>query len=126
MNAFAITIIVLAIAVPIAWFASEYQARRWLRHVLGCLAILLSFGVAALVGSLERFNSNAWFGLASKELVDTTIAELEAGNEDRVLSSLRAFQQKYSPTYENRARYDQLVEDTVFQMRGGPHQAPRR
>jgi hypothetical protein len=46
MNAFGV-IIVLAAGVPIAWFASEYQSRRWLRFVLGCFAILLSFGIAA-------------------------------------------------------------------------------
>jgi cytochrome c biogenesis protein CcdA len=120
MNAFGLLIGMLAIGVPIAWFASEFQDRRWLRLALGTFAILLSLGVAAVVGSLERFNSNAWFGDASKKLVEATVAELEAGNRDAVLRSLRNLQQKYSPTYENRARYDVLVEETVIQMRAGP------
>ena len=123
MNAFGI-IIVLGVGIPIAWFASEYQSRRWLRLVLGCLAIVLSFGIAVLVGSTERFNSNSWFGNASKELIDATVAELEAGNEDGVLRSLRTLQQKYSPTYENRARYDVLVKETVSRMRGSTERAP--
>jgi hypothetical protein len=114
----------LLLGVPIAWFLAEFHDRRWLRLVLGCSAILLSFGVAALVGRAERFNSNAWFGGASKNLIDTTIAELEAGNQEGVLRSLRALQQEYSPTYENRARYDVLIEQTVAQMRSGRQQAP--
>jgi hypothetical protein len=117
MSGFAVLIVALAIGVPIAWFASEFQTRRWLRLTLGCFAILLSFAVADLVGSVERFNANAWFSLASKELVDATVAELEAGNRDGVLRSLKTLQQKYEPTYENRARYDALVAETVADMR---------
>jgi hypothetical protein len=124
MSVFAIIIIAFCGGIPMAWFASEYQERRWLRLVLGCLAILMSFGIAAIVGSLERFNSNSWFGNASKELVDATVAELEAGNRDGVLRSLKAMQQKYVPTYENRARYDVLVDETVTQMHAGPQGSP--
>ncbi len=121
MSGFAVLIIALAIGVPIAWFASEFQTRRWLRLSLGCLAILLSFAVAVLVGSVERFNSNAWFSVASQELVDATVTELEAGNRDGVLRSLKILQQKYQPTYENRARYDALVAETVAEMHAGPN-----
>ena len=73
---------ILLLGVPIAWFVAEFQGRRWLRLILGSFAILLSFGVAALVGCAERFNSNAWFSGASKNLIDTTIVELEAGNRE--------------------------------------------
>jgi hypothetical protein len=109
-------VLLIVVAAPIAWFASEFQERRWLRLTLGTAAILMSFGVAWLAGSLERFNSNAWYGSASKQLIDATVTGLEAGNKDRVLRSLKGLQEKYSPTYENRARYDKLVEDAVAQM----------
>jgi hypothetical protein len=124
MKLFGLLIAVLLVGVPVAWFVAEFQGRRWLRLVLGCLAILLSFGVAALVGWAERFNSNAWFGGASKNLIDTIITELEAGNRAGVLLSLKALQQDYSPTYENRASYDVLIEQTVAQMRSNHQQAP--
>jgi hypothetical protein len=80
--------------------------------------------MAFLAGSLERFNSNAWYGFASKKLIDATITELEAGNKDRVLQSLKVLQNKYSPTYENRARYDELVEEAVAQMQEIESKAP--
>lgn len=109
--------LLLVIAAPIAWFASEFQDRRWLRIALGTTALFMCFGVAFLAGKLEMFNANAWFGSATKDLIDATIEELEAGNEDRVVSSLKELQQAYSPTYENRARYDELAAKTVAKMR---------
>ena len=115
-------LLVLVVGVPIAWFVAQFEGRRSLRLSPGSFAILLSFGVAALVGWTERFNSNAWFGVASKSLVDATIAELRAGNREGVLRSLKTLQAKYFPTYENRARYDVLIEETVAQMRSRPQQ----
>ncbi len=117
-------VLLLVVAAPIAWFASEFQERRWLRLALGTCAILVSVGVGALVGCLERYNSNAWFGGASKDLIDATVTELETGHRDRVLRSLKDLQERYSPTYENRARYDVLVEEAVEQMRWPEGKAP--
>ncbi len=105
INGLGILLAIVVVATPIAWFLSEFQNRRWLRLILGSTAVLLSFGVAFLAGSLQMFNANAWFGAASETLINTTITELEAGNQDRVLKSLKSLQQKFSPTYENRAGY---------------------
>jgi hypothetical protein len=110
-------ILVFTVVIPIAWIISEFHDRRWLRLTLGVSSILLSIGVAVVIGSFERFNSNAWFGNASKRLINTTISEIEAGHEERVLRSLKRLQLKYEPTYENRAQYDQLVDETVKEMR---------
>ena len=79
----------------------------------------MSFGVAFIVGSLERINSNAWFTYASKELIDASISELEVGHTDRVLDTLRQLQSEFHPTYENRGRYDKLVEQAVSRMKSG-------
>jgi len=117
-------ILVFAFSAPVAWFASEFQGRRWLRLVLGTVAILLSFGVAAAVGMIERFNSNFWFGSASKSLIDATVQELEAGNQERVIRSFKRLQEVYVPTYENRAKYDVLIERAVAEMRRPPAPAP--
>ncbi len=124
MKPLGLLVAVLLVGIPMAWLVAEFQGRRWLRLLLGSLAILLSFVLAAVIGWAERFNSNAWFGVASKRLVDTTIAELEAGNREGVLKSLKTLQEKYSPTYENRASYDILIEETVNQMHTTGRQLP--
>lgn len=104
-------IVFLTIALPVAWIASEFQERRWLRILAGCAALSMSFLVASGVGMLERLNSNAWYGSASKELIDTTIAELERGNTDQLVAELKTLQASFDPTYENRAQYDKLVAE---------------
>ena len=113
-------VLVLVVLLPLAWFASEFQSRVWLRLTLGCLAILLSFGVAWVVGSLDRLNSNAWYGAATKDLVQNTILQLEAGNSERVLTELRSLRSEFHPSYEDRCDYDRLVAVYVSRLSDNP------
>jgi hypothetical protein len=112
-------VLALVIGVPVGWFISEFHSPRWVRLLLGCLSISLCFGVAFLAGCLTELNYNAWFGSATKDLIDVTIAELDAGREHEVTTALKRLQEKYVPTYENRARYDVLVKETVREMQKG-------
>ena len=124
-------ILVLVIVLPLAWLASEFQSRKEIRIALGIAAIAMAFGVAWIVGSLERLNSNIWYGTATKNLIQNTIMELEKGNDDRVLTELRALRSKFHPTYETRADYDELVaayvnavsDKPVLHERGDPRWA---
>lgn len=75
-------------------------------------------GVSFLVGSLSRLNYNSSYGGASKDLIETTVSQIENGEIDRVMSVLRRLNLDYKPTYENRAHYDELVRDAVEQMKG--------
>jgi len=109
-------ILSLTIALPLAWLFSEFQARRWVRIVAGVAALSMSFLVAAGVGSLEHFNANAWYGGASKNLIDTTIEEIERGETERLLKELKILQEEFQPTYENRARYDKLIEKFMSRL----------
>ena len=111
-------VLLILIALPIAWIASEFGKRRPLRIALGLAAIASAMGVAYIVGHTSKFNYNAWYGAASKNLVDTTIKEIEDGNIDRVMSVLRRLNLDYKPTYETRADYDELVNEAVSQMKG--------
>src|SRR5262249_50064617 len=124
MSGFGLLVLLLVVVTPIAWFVSEFQDRRGLRLFFGVAAILLSFGVAFLAGSLERFNSNAWFGNATKKLIDATVRELEIGNKEQVLRALKRLQAEYSPAYENRASYDDLVEKAMREMQATQETAP--
>ena len=123
-SALGFLILLLVLLTPIAWFASEFQDRRWPRLCLGTAAILLSFGVAYVGASLQILQDNVWFGNASKLLIDASIQEMEAGNQEQVLTAWKHLQKKYSPTYENRARFDYLVDETVVEMRTGQEKEP--
>jgi hypothetical protein len=110
----------MAVALPIAWCLSEFQSRRWLRILLGTLAIFWSSALATGVGMLESLNSNAWFGSVTKDLIQNTIKELEAGNTDEVITELRRLRSRYEPSYENRAEYDKLVHEYVERVSSRP------
>ncbi len=109
-------ILLLTIVLPIAWLASEFQDRRWIRVAAGCAALATSSLVAVGVGSLEHLNANAWYGGASKNLIDTTIEEIELGETERLLKELKILQEQFQPTYENRARYDKLIEEFMLRL----------
>ncbi len=107
----------VVIALPLIWLRFEFTDQRGARISLGLAAIASSFLLAWFVGILSQFSYNSWYGIASKSLIDTMIVEIEDGNIDRVMGALRMLQIDYHPTYENRARYDELVKEAVRQMR---------
>lgn len=80
----------------------------------------MSFGVASVVGMLQRLNYNAWYGAASQRLIDSAVAEIESGNSERLLPELKRLQMEFHPTYENRARYDQLIDEFVTRLDDPP------
>ena len=111
-------LLTLVVALPISWFVSEFYPRRWLRLVLGCSSIALCFLVAFAVGKLEYLNANAWYGAASKKLIEVTLDELRKGHVDKVAAALEKLHEQFHPTYENRARYDKLVESYAERLSG--------
>jgi len=117
-------VLALLIGLPIFWICAEFSEYRWLRILLGVAAILFSLVVAAAVGTLERLNYNSWYGDATKELVEVTVEELQAGNQSGVIDALNALKMQYHPTYENRANYDELVKQTIAQMKSSREVEP--
>jgi hypothetical protein len=119
MSPLGFLLISIIIAMPIAWLVSEFQERRWLRITLGVLAIgVMAICSWALTGILITFNYNAWYGGATHNLIRTSLLQIEDGHLDRVLKLWRALDEQYQPSYENRARYDELVEGATGRMRG--------
>ena len=117
--------LLVVVGVVVGWFASEFQGRRWHRLLLGCCAVVLVGGGAGLAATIaERFNGNAWYGTASGDLIDATVAGLEEGRADEVLAELKRLRGRFQPTYENRARYDRLVEEYVARVRRGKKGSP--
>ncbi len=113
-------ILVLVIGLPIAWLASEFQPKRSVRIALGVAAIAMSYLVAWGVGTLDRWNSNVWYGTASKDLIENTIAELQDGNVERVVAELQVLREKLRPGYETRADYDSLVAEYAYAISDSP------
>lgn len=121
MNALAVVIIVGLIALPTAWLLAEFKAGRPVRIALGVLALgMVGFLAFGLGTALTTFNQNAWFGGATKQLVQTSIGQIEDGHSERVLNAWRALDAQYQPTYENRAGYKELVDGATKAMKADP------
>ncbi|GAA4468399.1 hypothetical protein [Novipirellula rosea] len=113
-------ILLLVAALPIAWLISEFYDNRTTRITLGICAIAMSFGVAWIVGSLDRLQSNIYFSEATKDLIQNTIVELENDNADNVLTQLRVLRDDFRPTYETRDDYDVLVDRYIHSISESP------
>lgn len=112
-----VIIFVLAVGLPFGWLLSEFQPRRWLRILLGSLALTMSAFLAFAFSQLERFNYNAWYGSSSAELIDATIVEIEGGRTDGLASALRELRADFEPTYTSRAHYNDLVDEFVNRVK---------
>lgn len=92
----------LGAALPIAWLASEFQSRRWIRILLGVGAIsivgLVAYGWAAV---LTAFTSNVNYSETTKSLVVAVDDGLTSQDSERVRNELRRFAKDYQPSYES-------------------------
>ena len=115
---------IVVLATSLAWLVSEFQPRKGIRIGLGVASLAMSFGVAwiagSVAGSFQMCNANVWYGAASKDLIENTIAELENGNVDQVLTELRVLNSKLEPEYETKADYDKLVAAYAYAISDSP------
>jgi hypothetical protein len=113
------------IAVPILWLVAECRCGRALRIGLGMLAIAtVTIGVSVPCLIVTRFNYNAWYGHATKSLIETSLEQLEGGRQEHVVKVWRGLNKLYEPTYENRAGYVDLVNEANQRLRDGKPIAP--
>jgi hypothetical protein len=112
-----ILLFIITAALPIAWLVAEYKARPEVRRILGIVTILWSFGVASLVGLLQNFNANVYFTQATKDLLSSSVVHLKAGKTEAVIREWTRANDEFQPTYENRARYRQIVDQTIEGMK---------
>ena len=112
-----ILMLIVTVGLPVAWLVAEFAARPGLRRALGITTILWSFGVASLVGLLQNFNANIYFTGASKDLLSASVVQLKAGKTAAVIREWSRADSDFQPTYENRARYRQIVDQTIEGMK---------
>ena len=118
MNISIILVLIAVLILSILWFITELKTTNTLlRRSLGILAILSSFGLAGTSAKIVRLNYNAWYGLASKRLIDSVVEELENNEIKTLLKEMKSLQQDFKPTYESKAHYDALVNEAVKRIK---------
>ncbi|MCA9095445.1 MAG: hypothetical protein KDA68_18325 [Planctomycetaceae bacterium] len=111
--------LLFAVLLPVGWLISEFQPRRWLRILLGTLSLGMCVFLAMAFASLEQLKFNSWYGTASADLMDATIAGIEEGKTKEVVAGLKGLRDDFYPTYQGRADYDKLVERFVEGVKVG-------
>jgi len=111
-----LTLIVAVIVAMVGmWLVAE--VRRWPTvvrigtGVLAMVAVCFFVWLFCVIGT--TFSYNAWYGFASRQLIRASILAIEKGRTEQVLEMWRELDQKFQPTYENRGRYDEWVEEAV-------------
>lgn len=107
----------LTVLLPIAWLVADFQGTAVVRRVVGMIALLWSFGIAAMVGMIRDFNANSYFTFASKDLLEASAGHLRAGKNEVVLREWTRLIEEFHPTYENRAQYRELVDQAIEGMK---------
>ena len=112
-----ILLTLISVALPIGWFIADLRGGIRVRRILGVLAVLWSFAVAALVGMLQAFDANAYFSAATKQLLTESVTQLNAGRTDAVVRAWSHAKDQINPTYENRGRYQEIVDEATTHMK---------
>jgi hypothetical protein len=109
----------LIAAVPLGWLISEIRAKD-LRTVLGIFAIgATTFFVSSLVCYFTHMYYNQDFGYATKDLIETSLKQIEDGHLERVVKVWRGLNEQYDPTYETHyPAYSDLVREATARMHG--------
>ncbi len=119
MSLFGLFILCVILLVPVSWLVAEFRGPVGLRIALGLASVVVTCAMTLCAGVLfTRFDQNVYYGLANQHLIDATVAGIEQGRSDKVVRELKRLREAYEPTYENRARYDSLVEETVKRLQG--------
>jgi hypothetical protein len=126
MSSLGLLFVGLTVAVPIGWLISELRAKDPLRIALGVFAIAATtFFVSSLVCYFTHMYYNQEFGYATKDLIETSLKEIEDGQLERVVKVWRGLNQQYDPTYEtHHPAYSALVNEATARMRGETPIAP--
>jgi len=112
-----ILFLLVTVALPIGWGIADVKAQPKIRRAFGVVTILWSFAVAAFVGALRDLNANVYFTGASKDLLTNSVQQLKAGKTEAVIRAWSRADSQFEPTYENRARYRQIVDEAIEEMK---------
>jgi len=118
MNLLGMLVLISGPLLGIAWLILEFKGNRFWRITCGLFSLILLTASASLATTIiDRLDYNAWYGFATKELIDETIRGIEAGKSEMVLQELKTFQAEYQPTYENRAKYVTIAGQTADRLK---------
>jgi hypothetical protein len=114
-----IVFLLLVLGMVISWLVLEKTAGAAWRIAAGLITMaLVSFSVWCVTYIGMVFNYNAYYGSATRDLIESSLAALERDDEETVRKVFRGLRDQYHPTYEHNARYAEQVAEAARHLRG--------
>jgi hypothetical protein len=110
-------LVVISALLPIAWIMADFHGSALRRRAIGAMALIWSFGIATLIGSMQQFDANAYYTSHTKELLDVSIRQHQAGRSEAVIREWTRARDAFQPTYENRGDYQEIVAEAIEGMK---------
>jgi hypothetical protein len=79
-------LIIVALIPPLAWIVFEFRRNAVARRICGALTIASACLIGWGAGMLQQLNYNAWYGQASKRLLEGVAATLPPGSPERKMA----------------------------------------
>jgi len=87
------------------------------RAIAGVAALGWSCLMFLAAGMVETFNLNIWYSQSAHNLLDASVAAIEAGKGDEVAGELATMRENLEITYEHRGNFKELAEETTARLK---------
>ncbi len=114
MTPFAFIVLVIGLALPVAWFVGEATDNLWLRRIAGPLFSVVICAVSIAGTAIHvGFDSSIRYTGAVDEFVDELLEAADSEGADSAIEKLRAFDRVSMQTYEGGAilRWQEHIGD---------------
>jgi hypothetical protein len=113
---FQFAIVAISVGCPIAWFISEFKAKRQIRLLLGVASILGILGMMLFLVSFARYGYDDSYGYANQSLIEISIEGIRNGKAEIVASKLQQLLDEYQHPYGSKSHYDDLIRRYVSEI----------
>lgn len=110
-------VLIATTLLPVGWLLADIWGSPAARRTLGVISILWSYVIAYAIGSLKELDSNAYFGSATKDLIECSVQQMQAERSEIVQREWTRINEEYQPTYENRGHYREIVDEAIERMK---------
>ena len=113
MNRATLIPLLVTVILPLLWLIAEFRAQKTFRMALGIIAFSCSLVMIFLMAWITKINTIQPIATNLHDLLQKTIAKLEDGDTDHILTVLRNYNSTYSPVTQTQISYLKNISETT-------------
>ena len=113
MNRATLIPLLVTVILPLLWLIAEFRAQKTFRMALGIIAFSCSLVMIFLMSWFAKINTIQPIATDLHDLIQKTIAKLEDGDTEHVLTVLRNYNSDYSPVTQTQISYLKNISKTA-------------